>query len=112
MVQEGLPVSKNSDWVNLSTEKEIKVPADAWVDWDAATQKFITAGREIPQRHHCQDQERRCTTSPDLWKTTWHDGSPMSVGDFVMQMIMTFDPGKEEVQDLRRIVEVAAWIPS
>jgi peptide/nickel transport system substrate-binding protein len=26
---------------------------------------------------------------------TWHDGSPLTVGDFVMGMIMTFYPGKE-----------------
>jgi hypothetical protein len=40
----GLPVATNLDWVKLSTADKIEVPADAWVDWDAKTQKFITAG--------------------------------------------------------------------
>ncbi len=32
----------------------------------------------------------------DMFDTlTWHDGSPLSVGDFVMWMIMNFDPGTE-----------------
>jgi peptide/nickel transport system substrate-binding protein len=29
----------------------------------------------------------------DLWNVKWHDGSPLTIGDFVMGMIMTFDPG-------------------
>jgi peptide/nickel transport system substrate-binding protein len=37
------------------------------------------------------------TYPADLFDTVqWHDGSPLSVGDFVMGMIMTFDPGKAE----------------
>jgi peptide/nickel transport system substrate-binding protein len=33
---------------------------------------------------------------PELWDTTWHDGSKMSVADFVWTMIITFDGGKPE----------------
>jgi len=33
--------------------------------------------------------------TPDLWKTTWHDGSNLSVADFVFYMIMNFDFGKK-----------------
>jgi len=42
IVQEGLPVGKTLDWVNLKFVPEIKVPEDAWADWDAANQKFLT----------------------------------------------------------------------
>ena len=29
----------------------------------------------------------------DLWEITWHDGSPLTIGDFVMAMIMRFATG-------------------
>ena len=41
-VQTGLPVSKTLDWVSLKTSDKITPPTDAWVDWDAKAQKFIT----------------------------------------------------------------------
>ena len=41
-VQTGLPVSKTLDWVTLKTADKITPPTDAWVDWDAKAQKFIT----------------------------------------------------------------------
>jgi hypothetical protein len=44
VVQEGLPVFQTLDWVTLSFEPEILVPDDAWADWDAAEQTFITVG--------------------------------------------------------------------
>ena len=48
-VQTGLPVFKSLDWVTLDTADTIPVPADAWVDWDAKTQKFITAAMPLPR---------------------------------------------------------------
>jgi peptide/nickel transport system substrate-binding protein len=37
------------------------------------------------------------TYPADLFETIkWHDGSPLTMGDFVNYMIMTFDPGKPE----------------
>jgi hypothetical protein len=47
VVQEGLPVFKTLDWVDLSFEPEIVVPADAWADWDAAAQQFITVAEMV-----------------------------------------------------------------
>src|SRR6202142_343874 len=41
-VQTGLPVFKTLDWVTLSTADKIAPPSDAWVDWDAKSQAFIT----------------------------------------------------------------------
>lgn len=94
--QKGLPISKTLDWISLEFVDEIQVPGDAWADWDAANQKFITVAEKYPEG----------TTSliksviyypKDLFdKVAWHDGSRLSVGDFVMSIIMTFDPGKEE----------------
>lgn len=94
-VQEGLPVRSSSDWVTLNFEKEITVPEDAWVDWDAKTQKFITAGEKYPEGLTTKSKSVVYYT-PELWNTTWHDGSKMTVADFIMNMILTFDPGKTD----------------
>jgi len=91
VVQEGLPVGKTLDWVNLEFAAEIKVPADAWADWDAATQTFIPAGEGVTAL-------RKTTVyyPADLFETVkWHNGSNLSMADIVMGMIMTFDRAKE-----------------
>jgi peptide/nickel transport system substrate-binding protein len=95
-VQTGLPVSKTLDWVTLNTAPEIKVPADAWIDWDAKTQKFITVGEKFP--NGLTAKVRSTVYYPaDLTRTVkWQDGSPVSVADFVMGMIMYFDPAKKD----------------
>src|SRR5215216_3231995 len=46
--KEGLPIVQNLDWLTVNTAPQIDVPADAWVDWDAKTQKFITAQEKFP----------------------------------------------------------------
>ncbi|MEW5869027.1 MAG: ABC transporter substrate-binding protein [Chloroflexota bacterium] len=112
VAQQDLPMAKSLDWVDLKFEAEIAVPADAWVDWDAANQKFITAGEKFP------DGLTALTKSTvyypaDLWDTVkWHDGSPLTMGDFVMWMIMNFDPGKEEspIYDEAQAETVAAFL--
>ena len=48
VAQEGLPMTKTLDWIDLKFAPEIKVPSDAWVDWDAKNQKFITAAEKFP----------------------------------------------------------------
>ena len=89
-VQTGLPVFKSLDWVTLTYADSIAVPADAWVDWDAATQRFITAGtgRTALIKSTIYYPVNMLDT------VTWHDGSKLSVADFVMNMIMTFDRAK------------------
>ncbi|HEU0292409.1 MAG TPA: hypothetical protein VFR47_06715, partial [Anaerolineales bacterium] len=91
--KEGLPITKTLDWVTLEFQAEdIAVPADAWADWDATAQTFIPAGEGVTSL-----VKVTWTYPADLFETNaWHDGSPLSVADFVMGMIMTFDPGKPE----------------
>lgn len=95
-VKEGLPVTKTLDWVDLSFEPEIALPEDTWVDWDATEQRFITAAEMYPDG--VTANVKTVVYYPaDLYETVkWHDGSPISPADFVMQMIMAFDPGKPE----------------
>lgn len=95
VAQTGLPIATNLDWVNLSFEDTITVPADAWVDWNAETQTFITAGEKFPEGLTAKTKSTVYYPA-DLYDTVkWHDGQNVSVADFVMGMIMTFDPSKE-----------------
>ena len=100
VAQEGLPIAKpQSDWVTLSFQKSIAVPDDAWADWDATKQVFITAAEKAKADPKWAQTAKTKTTvvyTPDLWKSTWHDGSNLSPADFVFNMIMSFDPGKKD----------------
>lgn len=94
-VEEGLPVGKTLDWVQLDFAPEIPVPADAWVDWNAETQTFVTAG-EFYTETTTAKLKTVATYPADLFETIkWHDGSPLSMGDMVMSLIMGFDQAKE-----------------
>ena len=92
----GLPIKQNLDWLTVEAVDQIDVPEDAWVDWDAAEQRFITAAEKFPEGTTAN--VRSVVTYPaDLFDAVkWHDGSPISVGDFVMSMIQGFDPAKPE----------------
>jgi peptide/nickel transport system substrate-binding protein len=94
-VQEGLPVGKTLDWVELEFAPEIAVPEDAWVDWDAENQVWITVGEKFPEG--LTAKLKSVVTYPaDLFETVkWHDGSSISVADFVMALIVPFDVAKE-----------------
>ncbi len=95
VVKKGLPVAKTLDWVDLTFEDEIVVPDDAWVDWDAENQKFITAAEKFTETVTANTKSVVYYPA-DLFQTvTWQDGSPISLGDFIMGMILTFDRGKE-----------------
>ena len=94
--KEGLPITQNLDWLTVKTAPQVDVPEDAWVDWDAKEQRFITAAEKFPDG--LTANVKSVVVYPgDLFETVkWHDGSPISVGDFVMSMIQGFDPGKPE----------------
>jgi peptide/nickel transport system substrate-binding protein len=95
----GLPIAKSLDWVNLTFQDTIAVPDDAWADWNAASQTFISAkDRAAADSTYKQTANvmETVTYSPDLFKTKWHDGSTFSVADIVMAMISYFDPSKKE----------------
>lgn len=94
--KEGLPITQNLDWLTVSAVPQVDVPEDAWVDWDATEQRFITAGEKFPDG--LTANIKSVVVYPDdLFETVkWHDGSPISVGDFVMNMIQGLDPGKPE----------------
>jgi len=94
-IEEGLPVVSSMDWVTLDFAPEIVVPDDAWADWDAEEGRFLTAAEVYTET---QTVARKSTVyyPADLYTDVmWHDGSPFSVADIVMGMILTFDRSKE-----------------
>ena len=94
--KEGLPIGKTLDWVTLEFVPENVVPEDAWVDWDAVNQKWITVGEKYPEGLTA-NVKSVAVYPADLWETVkWHDGSPITMADFVYTLIMGFDPAKPE----------------
>lgn len=95
-VLEGYPVAATLDWVDLKFADEIVVPEDAWVDWDAAEQRFITVGEKFPEG--LEAVRRAVVYFPeDFFETVkWHDGSPITIGDVMFAFIIGFDRGKPE----------------
>ena len=94
-VAEGTPIVKTLDWVDLQFVPSIEVPGDAWVDWDAEAQRFLTAAEVFTQTRTAV-RKSVVYYEPDLYtKSLWHDGSNFSIGDVLMGMILTFDRAKE-----------------
>ncbi len=95
-VEERLQVGKTNDWVNLEFVPEIVVPTDAWVDWDAEKQVFITAGEFFTETAKAK-MKTTITYPPDLFeKVKWHDGNNLTMGDMMMFLIINFDQAKEK----------------
>jgi peptide/nickel transport system substrate-binding protein len=108
VAEEGLPIGITYDWLTLDFQPEIQVPGDTWVDWNAADQVFVTADEKLA----AMAEDPEATDVPeymtakikstvvypaDLFDTvTWHDGSPFSVADIVMALILQFDPAMED----------------
>ncbi len=92
----GTPIRKTLDWVTLEFVDEIQVPEDAWADWDAKEQRFITAAERFPDG--ATAKVKIVVTYPaDLYeKVKWHDGSPFSPADFIFGFILGLDRGKED----------------
>ncbi len=95
-VEEGLPVEQNLDWATLEFVPEIVVPDDVWADWDATNQVWITAAERFTETQTVASKVVM-TYEDDLFDTVkWHDGSPFTLADMVMFMIMQFDTAKED----------------
>lgn len=95
VVETGLPVFKTLDWVDLEFADSIEVPADAWADWDAEQQRFLTAA-EVYTETQTVVRKSVVYYPADLYDTLkWHDGSNFSFGDILMNMILYFDRAKE-----------------
>ncbi len=94
VLQQGLPVQKTHDWVNLEFAEQIDVPDDAWIDWDAENQIFQTVEDQYPDG--LTARRKSVVYYPEeLFDIQWHDGSKLSIADFVLSMILSFDRADE-----------------
>jgi peptide/nickel transport system substrate-binding protein len=112
-VQEGLPVEQNLDWATLEFVPEIVVPDDAWADWDAENQVFITARERFTDTVISSLSKVVMHYEDDfLQKMKWHDGSPVTLADMVMFMIMQFDFAKEAspIYDEAQVASVQTFL--
>lgn len=97
-VQTGLPVGKQetSTWLTFNTADKIDVPSDAFIDWDIKTQKFVTVGEKNPEGLTAKVKSV-VTYRPDLFDVVkWQDGTPLSVADFLMPMILGFEQANKD----------------
>jgi peptide/nickel transport system substrate-binding protein len=93
-VQEGLPVDITHDWLTLESVPEIVVPPDAWADWDAADQRFITVAECFPGGTTAL-RKTIAYYPKDIFAVALHDGSSLSMGDFILHAILRFDRAEE-----------------
>src|SRR5262249_33675326 len=88
--QEGVPIIKTLDWVDLSFAPTITVPGDAWISWDVQGQRFMTV-----QEKHPDGLKARTKTVvryvDDLFQRHWHDGTPQTLADFLLGVIIGFE---------------------
>jgi len=77
-------------WCTLEFVDSIAVPSDAWADWDAVNQVFKTVGDVYPAGVTDCATKVTFTYPASLWDITWHDGSPLTLADFVCGLIVGF----------------------
>jgi peptide/nickel transport system substrate-binding protein len=101
-IKSGLPVGISDEsadyWCTLSFEDEITVPDSAWADWDAENQVWLTAAeRALYEEDYTQTVNRKSVVyyPDDIFEKPLHDGSTLSLGDFMMSAIIAYDRGKE-----------------
>lgn len=112
-VNEDLPVKATLDWVDLNKVEEIEVPDDAWSDWDAEKQEWITVGEDERFEGEEVTAKRKSVVyyPEDLYDFPLHDGSTISIGDFMLSMIFGFDRAKEEspIFDEAAVADFEGW---
>jgi len=95
-VEKGLPVTKTEDWVDLKFVDEIQVPADAYIDWDAENQKWITVGEKYPEGLTAKTKTVVYFADNMFTDMKWHDGATMDPADVLLPMILGFDQANEK----------------
>ncbi len=93
----GLPISSDPrhTWCKLTFADQITVPADAWYDFNATTQKWITIGEKFPDGTTAK--VKTVVYYPaDFYETKLHDGTTVSIADIVLAMIVQSDRAKPE----------------
>jgi peptide/nickel transport system substrate-binding protein len=113
IVKQGQPIEvTNTDWCKLTFVPEVQVPLDAWADWDATTQTFLTVRDRFGPGGTTAIRKTVSYFPKDIFQTPLHDGSTLSLGDFLMFAILLFDRGKpaSPMYDEGYVAEFEAWM--
>ena len=94
-VREGEPVIRTHDWVTVRSEPEIRVPEDAWIDWDPTGQRFVTVEEKHPEGVLARTRTV-VRYEDDYLNRRWHDGTQVSPADVVLPWILMFERSKEQ----------------
>ncbi len=101
----GYPVGVTGNWCTLNFTSDLAIlnaTGSAWCDWDATTQTFITVTQKTtvgnpyydPTFNRTAVRFSRVYYPTSVWNQTLHDGSKLSMGDFILGAILTFDRAK------------------
>ncbi len=94
-VRKDVPTFKNpeSTWLKFSKVDKITVPSDAWYAWDVKKQTMQTAGE-------AGVKEANAKIIVDygdiIGKLHYHDGSVMSLADFIVDYIIGFERASQD----------------
>ncbi|WP_205738671.1 ABC transporter substrate-binding protein [Halomonas heilongjiangensis] len=93
-VEAGVPVGRTLDWLSVESAEEIRVPEAAWIDWDGDAGRFVTVGEKHPEGVTARTRTR-VAYEEALFERRWHDGSTLSLADFILPWILTFERADE-----------------
>ena len=93
--QEGMPILKSLDWVDLNFLPEIEVPGDALIEWNCKEQRFVSV-----KEKHPEGLKSRTKTivqfENNLFKHHFHDGTPQTLADLMVGVIVGFERASKD----------------
>ena len=96
-VKTGYPVGvTNTEWCSLTFQSEIEVPLDAWADWDPVNQEFLTVEDRFGSGGTIAKRKSVSYYPKDIFAVPLHDGSTLSMGDFILYTVLQFDRAKPD----------------
>ena len=78
----------------MESAEEILVPEAAWIDWDGEAGRFVTVGEKHPEGITARTRTR-VAYEETLFERRWHDGTTLSLADFILPWILTFERADE-----------------
>ena len=107
-IGQSLGVTPPHTWLDLdfraAGHADLTAPDEAWADWDAANQSFITVAEKMDSASAYYDADfvptvqlmSRAYYPAGTFGIKLHDGSDLSMADFLLGAILTFDRAKED----------------
>jgi peptide/nickel transport system substrate-binding protein len=88
--QEGTPMNKTLDWIEMKYAPSIEVPGDAWLSWNSKEQRFHTVNEKHPGGLKARTKGV-FKFQEDMFKRKWHDGTTFTLADLVFGFIVSLE---------------------